>query len=131
MRAATATRNGPQPAFASAEAYDAYAKAEHMLRCYGTAYVCQHPELLFGRVPSFDVDHQHDQTRRHMPYDPAAVYARPGAARHDTGDDTLVRILRGYQMLDDIYAPNRTPARAFERTRRSNTRASTDIGGQR
>ncbi len=119
MRADTATRDGPQPAFASAEAYDAYAKAEHMLRCYGAAYVCQHPELLFGREPAVDAGRRQEPMFRHTPYDPSANQARPGMPRHDTGDDTLVRILSGYQMLDDIYRPDR---RSF--------RVSTDIGDQ-
>ena len=130
MRADTATRDGPQPAVASAEAYDAYARAEHMLRCYGAAYVCQHPELLFGRVPAVDAERRQEPMFRHTPYDPSANHARPNTCRHDTGDDTLVRILSGYQMLDEIYRPNHTPTRAFERTTRSNTLASTDIGDQ-
>jgi hypothetical protein len=102
-----------------------------MLRCYGVAYVCQHPELLFGRVLAVDAERRQEPMFRHKPYDPFATYARPGTRRHDTDDDLFVRITSAYQMLDDIYRPNRTPTRAFERTTRSNTRASTDIGDQR
>ena len=50
MRSDTLARDAQR--LGHAADYDTYARAEHMLRCYGAGYVCQHPELLFGRLPA-------------------------------------------------------------------------------
>jgi len=130
MRSDAPTYDVPRPGHAAAADYDAYAQAEHMLRCYGAAYVCRHPELLFGRVLAVDPDHQLDPTPRPTPYDSSGIYARCGASHHDTGDDLLTRIVSGYQMLDEIFTPYRTPIRADERSALSDTRTSTVRGDQ-
>ena len=115
---------------ASTADYDAYARAEHMLRCYGAGYACQHPAVLFGRLPAVDSDQQVDPMHRHMPYDPTSFYTRLG--RHDaTDDDLLVRIISAYQILDEIYAPCRTSTRAEKPLHETNTSISMSIGDQR
>ena len=132
MRSDTLAHDARRLGHASAADSDAYARAEHVLRCYGIGYVCQHPELLFGRLPAAAPGNRIDPTHRQAPYDSSSIYTRPGSGHHDTGnDDLLMRIVAGYQMLDEIYSPYRAPARAEKPSNEGDTSTSTNIGDQR
>ncbi|MCO6438500.1 MAG: hypothetical protein J5J06_15525 [Phycisphaerae bacterium] len=87
----------------------AYLNAEHMLDRYGVAYVCRHPELLLGIVPSVGLAYrahasgrlarndtplpQTDGTRYMPPYD---------------HEDLIARLTRAYGKLDQVFAPPRS-----------------------
>ena len=130
MRSDTLAHDTRRMGHASAAEYDAYARAEHMLRCYGAGYACQHPEVLFGRSPTVDSDHQVAPVHRDAPYDPTSFHTRLG--QHDaTDDDLLVRIISAYQILDEIYAPCRTSVRAKKPLHETDMSTSTSIGDQR
>ena len=110
MTTDTLAYDASRPGHASGADYDAYVRAEHMLRCYGAAYVCQHPGLLFGRSPTADLNRQVDLAHHHVPHDPTSIRTRP-SHRGAGDDDLLMRIIRAYQILDEIYAPYRAPTR--------------------
>ena len=128
MRSDTLARDAQR--LGHAADYDTYARAEHMLRCYGAGYVCQHPELLFGRLPAVGPVHRVDPMHRHAPYDPTSFYTRLGQ-QDATDDDLLMRIIRAYQILDEMYAPCRTSTRAEKPSHEAETSTSTSIGDRR
>jgi hypothetical protein len=92
---------------------DAYARAEHMLHCYGASYVCRHPELLIGRLPTVDLDDHVSPTRRSLLDECLGISGRPGPSDHHAyGGDLLLRVLGAYHLQEEIFALSRAPTRA-------------------
>ena len=83
-----------------------YDEAERMLDQYGLAYICQAPEILYGRPPSYERSIYTHAT--HQPYHqhPVALPSVPSVAE----DNLFARILGAYRVLDQIFAPYEAPA---------------------
>ena len=110
---------------------DAYAHAERMLDRHGIAYIRQHPEILLGRLPAIASEHRVRTAYRDLAYDLPGMYARTGSGAHLAGEgDLLMRIVKAYQMLDEIYLPYRAPTRAGQPSTKGDTSTSTNTGDQ-
>lgn len=97
----------PDRACATADTgHAAYLHAERMLDRYGVAYVCRHPEILLGIVPSVDsaygahaIGQGYRRNGRAMYFD---TFAR---GRPHDAEDMLQRAIDAYRTLDEIFTP--------------------------
>jgi len=85
----------------------AYTRAEQMLDRYGITYVVQHPEILFGIVPSSSLADRMRVSNLGLGYGAPDAYAgiSMGAGSHGT-DDLFARVVEAYRILDEIFAPH-------------------------
>ncbi len=117
-----------RPVPGSVTGQNAYGQAERMLDRYGIAYLCQHPEILLGRLPVSGPDHRAYARYRGPVCGSYDVYspAAPGTRRRGE-DELLVRVAAAYQILEEIFAPYR-PATVEPRRRYGATSSSTGTG---
>ena len=92
----------------SARKADRCAHANAMLDRYGIAYVCQHPEILFGEPPLTEyggmpyVQGSGLNGARETPFEP---FGKPLGTRPHRKDDLVQRSVEAYHILREIYAP--------------------------
>ena len=83
-----------------------YDEAERMLDQYGLAYICQAPEILYGRLPMYErrvyITPAYPPFHQH----PMALPSVPCAAE----DNLFARVVGAYRVLDQIFALYDAPA---------------------
>lgn len=83
---------------------------EQMLNRYGIGYVCEHPEILFGKAVALHADP--DQRGYGVPQAAEYIATSPGregphSVYEDAGDALVDRMNQALHILNEIYAPPR------------------------
>ena len=85
-------------------------EAERMLDQYGLAYICQAPEILYGRPPSRRPTARVCEGYRGIGRDPLIPYSGTQPTPPPLSEDNLfARVVGAYRVLDQIFAPYEEP----------------------
>ena len=112
-------QTGAEP-YMFARDYLAYRRADEMLDRYGIAYIYHHPEVLLGIIPGTSLGERWSRSIRNAgraPWDPYPT--SPPSRQARDADDILLRIIQGYQVLDEIFGgdqPRRSVSDSDERS---------------